>query len=270
MRDFLQITRGTAPLIVSFPHTGTEIPADLLPHYVSPWQATRDTDWWIDQLYDFAKDLGATTLRTTINRSVIDVNRDPSGVSLYPGQATTELCPTTDFDGASLYLAGQAPQESEIARRRETYFAPYHAALTQEIARLRKVHEKIVLYDAHSIRSHIPRLFEGELPQFNFGTNSGASCNPALAATIELHCAASGESHITNGRFKGGYITRNNGAPHQGVHAVQMELSCRGYMDEPAVINEHTWPTPYHPQRAAKIRDTLNKILNACLEFVAS
>lgn len=267
MTDWLEIVRGDAPLIVSFPHTGTLLPADVEATLVSPWLARRDADWWVEKLHDFAASLGATTIRTAISRTVIDVNRDPSGASLYPGQATTGLCPTTTFDGESLYRAKQ-PDADETARRRQMFFYPYHEALQTEIARLREKHETVVLYDAHSIRSVIPRLFDGELANFNIGTNSGESCDPALTAAVEGVCARSRFSHVTNGRFKGGWITRRNGRPQQGVHAIQMELACRGYMDEPAgEPAPETWPTPYDPERAAPMRAVLVNVLKSCLEF---
>jgi N-formylglutamate deformylase len=266
--DWLEVHRGEAPLVVSFPHTGTELPADLEPRFVSPWLARKDADWWVERLYDFAAELGATTVRTRISRSVIDVNRDPSGASLYPGQATTELCPTTTFDGELLYQQGEGPDAGEIARRRETWFDPYHDALEAELGRLRGRHSKVVLYEVHSIRSVIPRLFEGELPNFNLGTNSGATCDAALTQAIEAACATSGLSRVTNGRFKGGWTTRHYGNPSGGVHAIQMELACRGYMDEPVdPPTPETWPTPYDPTRAAPMRETLTRVLNACLAF---
>lgn len=269
--DWLTIRRGKAPLIVSLPHTGTEIPAEFAGDLVSPWLARKDADWWIDTLYDFAVDLDATIIRTAISRTVIDVNRDPSGVSLYPGQATTELCPTTTFDGEPLYLAGKTPDAAEISRRKAMYFEPYHAALRAEIARLRAAHPKLAVYDCHSIRSVIPRLFEGELPNFNIGTNSGASCDPALQARIESLCDATAFSRVSNGRFKGGYITRSCGAPERGIHAVQMELACRGYMpEEPGPVHEAEWPTPYDPAYAAPMRAALKDILTACLDFALS
>jgi N-formylglutamate deformylase len=268
---WLQVHRGDAPLIVSFPHTGTEIPADIAGRLVSPWLARKDADWWVDRLYDFARDLGATTVRTAVSRTVIDVNRDPSGASLYPGQATTELCPTTTFDGEPLYQTGEEPGEAEIARRRTTWFEPYHDALAVEIERLRALHGKVVLYEAHSIRSRIPRLFEGELPNFNIGTNSGASCAPELTAAVEGACAASRFSHIVNGRFKGGWTTRRYGRPEAGVHAIQMELACRGYMDDPAEPpTAAAWPAPYHPDQAAPMRAALTQILKAALAFTCS
>jgi formiminoglutamase len=265
--EWLEVHRGDAPLVVSFPHTGTDIPAELEEGFVSPWHARRDTDWWVDRLYDFAADLGATTVRTRLSRSVIDVNRDPSGASLYPGQATTELCPTTDFDGAPLYCGGRAPQEGEIARRCEAYFAPYHASLRTELDRLHARRGKVVLFDAHSIRSRIPRLFEGELPHFNIGTNDGKSCDAALTAAVESVCAATSYSHVVNGRFKGGWTTRHYGAPAKGFHAIQLELSCRGYIDEPQTPGPGNWPTPYAQARAASLRAVLKDILGACLAF---
>ncbi len=270
MTDWLQIHRGDAPLVVSFPHTGTELPAGIAARLISPWLARKDADWWIEQLYDFAPSLGATTIRTAMSRTVIDVNRDPSGASLYPGQATTALCPTTTFDGEPLYRTGE-PDRAEIDKRRAEYFDPYHAALNAELDRLRAIHGKVVLYEAHSIRSTIPRLFDDLLPNFNIGTNSGASCDPALTAAVEAACGASEFSRVTNGRFKGGWTTRHYGRSENGVHAIQMELACRGYMDEPpGLLTSLIWPTPYTPERAAPMRAALVNVLNACLDFAKS
>jgi len=316
--SWLVLSRGSAPLIVSMPHTGSGIPDEFAPRFFSTWLARKDADWWVERLYDFADALGATILRTTISRSVIDVNRDPTGRSLYPGQATTELCPTTSFDGEALYREGLEPDEQEIARRRGQFFEPYHATLKAEIARLREIHPKLVLFEAHSIRSKIPRLFEGELPNFNLGTNSGKSCDPMLTEAIERACdaphfpppraqrtgevpakRAEGESNAlapsgasrhlprtsckggkvsgggkkltraTNGRFKGGYTTRHYGEPARGVHAVQLELAMRGYMQEPQSPSPDNWPPPYGPARAAPLREILQRILESCLTFAS-
>jgi N-formylglutamate deformylase len=261
--DWLRVHRGQAPLLLAFPHGGTDL-AGYDDRFVSPWLAQRDADWWIAELYDFARDLGATLVATAISRSVIDCNRDPSGASLYPGQATTELVPTTTFDGEPLY-AGAEPDAAEIAARRSAWFDPYHAALGAELARLRALHPRVVLYDAHSIRSRIPRLFDGELPQFNIGTNGGASAAPELTDAVAHACAASGLTHVVNGRFKGGWTTRHYGAPDRGVHAVQMELSLRGYVDEPDIVTPDNWPAPL--TAAPAITPTLRRVLDAALAF---
>jgi len=267
MTDWLEIHRGEATLIVTFPHTGTEIPPDVEERMVSPWLARKDADWWIDNLYDFAAELGATTIRTRISRSVIDVNRDPSGVSLYPGHATTGLCPVESFDGEPIYREGLAPDAIETARRIETYFTPYHSAIEQEIARLRE-RGPLVLYDAHAIRSVIPRLFDGPLPTFNIGSFEGRSCAPQITEALAARAAASPFDYVVNGRFKGGWTTRHYGRPLDGIHAVQMELACRGYMaDPPGPIDGSNWPSPYEPERAATLRAILNGMLRACLDF---
>ncbi|MGE8245528.1 MAG: N-formylglutamate deformylase [Stenotrophomonas maltophilia] len=268
--DWLQIHRGDVPLIVSFPHTGTELPEALASQFLSPWLARRDADWWVHELYAFAQQMGATTVRTAVSRSVIDVNRDPSGTSLYPGQNTTGLCPLTTFDNQTLYRDGHGPDEAEIARRRDTWFVPYHDALAAEIARLRAGHGTVVVYDAHSIRSHIPHLFDGQLPQFNLGTNGDTTCDNALTDVVDNLCAMSGMSHVRNGRFKGGYITRHYSDIPGGVHTLQMELACRGYMHEPEAVDEHSWPTPLDPDHAAPLRATLQQVLDACLDFATS
>src|SRR5215216_6393872 len=204
--DWLDVRRGEAPLLLSIPHAGVELPEEFAPGLISPWLARRDADWWMDKLYDFAPSLGATVVRTGLSRTVVDVNRDPSGASLYPGQPTTELCPTMTFDGEPLYRSGEMLDPAEVAERRARFFDPYHEALSAEIERLRARHGRIVLYDGHSIRSVIPRLFEGELPHFNIGTNSGASCAPALQELAAEACAATPFSAVVNGRFKGGWI----------------------------------------------------------------
>lgn len=265
--DWLIVTRGEGPLVVSVPHAGAEL-GEFEPRFVSPWLARKDADWWVSELYDFAGSLGATFVRTKLSRSLIDVNRDPSGASLYPGQATTELCPMTTFDGEPLYRPGEAPDGAEIAERRRRFFDPYHAALSAEIAALRQRFGRVGLFDAHSIRSRIPRLFDGELPVFNLGTNSGKSCDPDLREAVGALLAQSGESHVVDGRFKGGWITRSFGRPEDGVHALQMELACRAYMGEPDNVDDRNWPTPLDPARADKTRATLRKALETILAWV--
>jgi formiminoglutamase len=265
---WLTVRAGNAPLLLCMPHTGTDIPADLELRFASAWLARKDTDWWIDRLYAFASGLDASLVRTGISRSVIDANRDPTGASLYPGQATTGLCPTTTFDGEPLYGAGAAPDAAEIAQRRQAYFEPYHEAVGAQLARLQNRHRTVVLYDCHSIRSHIPRLFPGTLPNFNLGTFSGASCAPELTRRLEAMCDASPFSRVTNGRFKGGYTTRHYGKPAEGIHAVQMELACRGYLSEPpAAPGEDNWPAPWDAAAAQPMEKVLTGVLQACLGF---
>ena len=270
MKDWLTIHEGSAPLVIGLPHTGIDIPPEIEARMTSPWLARKDADWWVDRLYDFAADMGATMVRTAISRSVIDVNRDPSGASLYPGMTTTGLCPTETFDGEPLYRNGQAPDADEIAMRRAAWFDPYHAALRGQLDRLR-ASGPVVLYDAHSIRSVVPRLFEGELPQFNIGDNDGSTCAPELTQGVEAACAISGFSLVVNGRFKGGWTTRHYGRPSLGMHAIQMELADRGYMADPAgPLSPDNWPSPYRPERAEPMRGHLRRVLGACIAFAES
>ena len=245
--SIVSIRQGSAPLILSIPHAGTEIPESILSSLVSPWLARKDADWWLPELYAFAESLDATVIRTRISRTVIDVNRDPSGASLYPGQATTALCPIETFDGEPLYLPNMAPDAVEILMRRVKYFDPYHETLAAEIARLRRLHHAIVLYDCHSIRSEIPRLFQGVLPNFNIGTNDDKSCDAAITERVAAICGADPRfSHVVNGRFKGGYITRHYGDPEAGINALQMEIACRGYMEEPGLPAPDNWPSTFN------------------------
>jgi len=266
--SWLSVHHGDAPLVVSFPHSGNEIPEKIEPGLVSPWLAQKDTDFWVDVLYDFAHELGATTIRTSLSRTVIDVNRDPSGASLYPGQNTTGLCPLETFDGEPLYKSGHEPGPAELLRRRAEYFDPYHAALAAELERKRAKFGRVVLYDAHSIRSRAPRLFDGVLPQFNIGTNNGVTCAPELTAAVEKICDASEFTRVTNGRFRGGWITRRYGNPAAGIHAIQMELAMRGYLQEPhGILSRANWPAPLDDVRAARLRVALRDILGGCITF---
>jgi N-formylglutamate deformylase len=266
--DWLVVDRGDAPLLISIPHAGTELPDELAPRLVSRWLALKDTDWYVDRLYSFAAELGVTVIRTRMSRTVIDVNRDPEGRSLYPGQATTELCPTTTFDGEPLYRAGMETAAPDIGARRTRYYAPYHSTIQAELARLRAGHASVVLFDAHSIRSVVPRLFDGTLPAFNLGTNSGKSCGAELARILHDICASGGWPTVVDGRFKGGYITRHYGQPQRGVHAVQLELAMRGYLDdESTAIREGRWPPAYDAFRAAEAVRVLRLVVNACLSF---
>ncbi len=259
--SWLHVKRSDTPLILAFPHGGSEIPADLLNGFRSRWWAIRDADWHIRALYEGLAD--ATLIWTDISRSVIDCNRDPSGASLYPGQATTGLCPTETFDNDPLYKDGEGP---DIEARRTAFHAPYHAAIKAEIERLRALHPRVVVYDCHSIRSRVPRLFEGELPELNVGTDNGATCDPALSNGVMATCA--GHSNVLNGRFRGGWTTRHYGRPADGVHAIQMEIAMRAYLREPeGTLDEANWPPAYDPNFAAPLRADLAGILAAAVTF---
>jgi N-formylglutamate amidohydrolase len=217
------IHEGAAPLIFSVPHAGTEVPPDIAAQLTPHAKTLPDTDWHVEALYDFAADLGATLIRANVSRYVIDLNRPPQDESLYPGQATTGLCPPIEFDGTPIYLNGKEVHPEEVARRREIYWQPYHDRLAAEIARVKQRHGYALLYDCHSIASRVPRLFPGTLPDLNLGTVNGASCVGALQTKIAGVMQKSGFTQIVNGRFIGGHITRRYGKPSEKVHAVQME-----------------------------------------------
>ena len=221
---------------------GTLIPAPLQAAYVERALALEDTDWHLDALYDFADELGASLIVPRISRYVIDLNRPPQEQELlYPGANNTELCPTRFFSGEPLYRAGAAPDAQEIARRRALYWQPYHDALGAELARLRALHGHALLLDGHSIRSQLPWLFEGTLPDLNLGTAQGQSCEPGLReALAQVLAGASHFTSVVDGRFRGGYITRQYGRPAHGVHAVQLEMCWSCYMQEtpPYVVDE--------------------------------
>ena len=219
--SIFSLHRGSAPLLISLPHDGIAIPADIAATLTPAALRVPDTDWHIGRLYAFAHELGASILVPSHSRYVIDLNRSPDDVSLYPGQNTTGLCPIVQFNGEPVYLEGRQPTPDEILRRVEHYWRPYHAALTDELERLRTEHRRVVLWEAHSIRSMVPFLFDGRLPDFNLGTANGASCSSLLQLRLTAVLEAQADyGFVINGRFKGGYITRHYGRPHEGIEAV--------------------------------------------------
>src|SRR5689334_73006 len=254
--------RGTSALIVSMPHVGTFIPHGV-GAALSDCAARRpDTDWHLPRLYDFLGELGATTITATHSRYVIDVNRPPDGANLYPGRDTPRLCPIDTFHSEPLYRGGIEPGDDEVSKRLAAVWQPYHRRLAAEIERVHEEHGEVVLWDAHSIVSEAPRLFEGRLPDFNLGTADNASCDPALAESLRVALSRhAGYTSVLNGRFKGGYITRKYGSPGAGVQAIQLEMAEAIYMDE-------TSPYGFRADRAKRVRPILREQLEIALDWV--
>ena len=257
---------GTAPLLISMPHVGTSIAPEIASHLLPIANLKADTDWHLDLLYNMAESLGASTLVAEYSRYVIDLNRAPDNANLYPGQDTTGLCPIDTFDKQALYAEGDLPDHAEVQRRIATYWQPYHQQLNDELERLLAIHGHVILWDAHSIASVVPRFFEGKLPDLNFGTADQKSCALGLQAALEQCLLTSAHSkpytHIFNGRFKGGYITRHYGQPHRRIHAVQLEMCQSVYMNETA-------PFAYRPDLAEQVQPLLQQLLQTCLHWAA-
>jgi N-formylglutamate deformylase len=258
MSDVFTLHRGTGPLLVSMPHVGTAIPQDVRATLATRALDVADTDWHVERLYGFVRDLGASLIAAKLSRYVIDLNRPPDDAPMYPGASNTGLCPTTFFSGEPLYRDGHAPDAREVDRRREQYWRPYHDAMRGELQRLRAIHGHVVLFDAHSIRGVIPWLFEGKLPDFNLGTAGGASCAPSLRDGAAAALADPRYTLAVDGRFKGGYITRHYGRPDEGVHAVQLEICQSTYMQEEP-------PFAYDEARAARVQPVLRRFVESLL-----
>lgn len=254
MNDIYKLNTGSSPLLISVPHAGTQIPEALQNLFTPKALQVADTDWYLDTLYDFAIAQGASLIAPQFSRYVIDLNRPPEDAPMYPGVNNTGLCPFTDFEGASIYKEGSAPDAHQIATRRMMFWQPYHAAIEAELARIKSVHGFAVLLDGHSIKSHLPWLFEGQLPDLNIGTANGSSCSKALREAIgRLLESQQDYSHVIDGRFKGGYITRNYGQPDKQIHAIQLEMCWSTYMTEQS-------PYVIDPQRQLKITALLQQL----------
>ena len=256
-----EMSRGTRPLLISMPHQGTSLAPEMSGTVTPEALKLADTDWHLKQLYNFATEVGASIIWPHYSRYVIDLNRPPDNANLYPGANSTELCPTSTFGSKAIYLPGNEPDDEEVSRRLTTYWQPYHNALNNELHQIRQQFGIAVLFDAHSIRSQVPRLFEGRLPDLNIGTSSGASCGPTMeAAALERLSGQKKYTLVSNQRFKGGYITRAYGNPDQGIHAMQLELVQRAYMEE-------SHPFNYLPARASDIKPLLVQLISRLAQW---
>ena len=254
--------RGDSPILISIPHAGTYIPKDIACNFTPLAQQMPDVDWHLPLLYDMARTFSATTLAATHMRYVIDLNRAPDHSSLYPNQDTTALCPIDTFDKRAIYSSGKEPTLQEIQNRINNFWQPYHTKLEAELNRIHSLHGIALLWDAHSIASHVPRFFSGKLPDLNFGTAKSQSCaaslEVAIASLMQQSAPAQKFSHVFNGRFKGGYITRHYGQPTKNVHAIQLELSQCTYMQE-------TSPYTYNSDSAKNLKLLISDLLDTCL-----
>jgi N-formylglutamate deformylase len=255
--------RGTAiPLVVSIPHTGTEIPAAIAARMAPGISGVADTDWHLHQLYDFVPDLGAHLLCARYSRTVVDLNRPVDAQALYPGRDETTVVPLSTFAGERIYQPGLEPDAAEIGHRIEAYWRPYHARIRALLDEHRRRFGFAVLFDAHSIRSEVPRFFPGRLDCLVLGDDDGRTVAPRLRRALEEALAASpgpGFRLQVNTPFKGGTITRSFGAPADGIHAVQLEMGQCLYLDEDR-------PDVWDSGRAAALRAQLEGALRGWTE----
>lgn len=256
MIDVFSFHEGESPLLISVPHDGCHLPVAMRERMTPEGIALPDTDWHVAELYGFAREMGASILVAKTSRYVVDLNRPVTDDALYEGQIATGLCPTQTFSGDEIYASG-AVETDEVAQRIATYWKPYHEKLKEVLGVLRDKHGYALLWDAHSITSIVPRLFDGELPALNIGTHAGRSCAPGIEQAVAEPARASDYSTVLNGRFQGGHITRHYGDPDQCIHAVQLEIAQRAYMDEESGL--------FDAQKATRLRGTLRLMLGAFL-----
>ncbi len=257
--ELYRFRQGASSLVVSCPHAGTAVPDAIAARMTEAGLSLVDTDWNVDRLYDFLPEFDATFIATNLSRYVADLNRNPESAPLYPGRFETGMCPTTTFAGDAIYQSGAEPSAAEIAMRREHYWQPYHAKLSEALAATKKRHGFALLLDAHSILSRVPKLFKGQLPDLNLGTADGKSCAADIQAVAVKALGHSQFSFVANGRFKGGYITRHYGNPAQHIHAMQLEISICAYGDE-------NNPSHFEPKRAEPLQKVLRGFVGALIE----
>jgi len=259
MNELFSVHEGSTPLLVSVPHDGRRLPELIEKRMTPAGRDIPDTDWHAARLYDFARDVGASMIVANYSRYVVDLNRPPDDAALYEGQVSTGICPGKTFAGDDLYIDANAVGAGEVEKRVHRFWLPYHQFIEKKLLALRQQFGYALLWDAHSIPGVVPRLFDGELPILNIGTNDGGSCSPAIAGMVFGIANSSGYESVMNGRFKGGYITRHHGDPQNNVHAIQLEIAQRAYMDEES--------REFDAAKAEKLRDTLQSMIET---YIAS
>ncbi|NOQ73093.1 MAG: N-formylglutamate deformylase [Crocinitomix sp.] len=254
---------STVPLIISIPHSGTAFPSEIIDDYIPEQvKAVDDTDWFLQDLYDFAPAMGITIVQAHYSRWVIDLNRDPESAPLYnDGRIITGLTSTTDFLGNPIYKEGKEPDQTEIDRRLATYYWPYYQQVTNLLKERIAEFGNVVLWDAHSIRESVPTIRSEKFPEMILGNadETSAHANLIKAALTELR---KGYQVNHNDPFKGGHITRYFGNPDKNIHALQLERNKNMYMDN----NERN----FDEARAEKMRVILKATLSQLIYSVNS
>jgi N-formylglutamate deformylase len=256
-----EFAKGSIPILVSMPHNGIALPPEMTAKMTSSALKLVDTDWYMDKIYAFASEMGCSVINPIYSRYVIDLNRPEDDVSLYPGADVTELCPTTQFDKQPIYIKGQQPDQCEVEKRVETYWRPYHQKLSETLKQMKLQHGFVLLFEAHSIKSIVPRFFEGQLPDFNFGNYNLQSSSNELTTVIE-NWQSQAYTKVINGRFKGGYITRHYGAPENNIDSLQLELSQATYMNETLL--------QYNAAKATEVIDVLKDLFLKLHEYCSN
>lgn len=256
------VEEGQSPLILCLPHSGTDVPPFVAGRLNATGRLQADLGWRLEKVFDFHGALGATVIRSSVSRYVIDLDRDretPISVAEDPSLA---LCPVTTLDHKRIYKEGEEPGPTEVEQRMLLFYRPFHLALQQQIARLRRIHEKVILVDCQSMRSQIRGMSEKGLPMINIGSADGASCDPDLRSLfVGSFTAQDGYSVSVDVQTKGGFITRTCGQPAKGVHAMTLMLAQRSYL-------RHESP-PFEPDkiRLARLRAILSDSFARLLDW---
>ncbi len=241
------------PVVLSIPHAGKFVPEDIRIQLKQDLLPPDDTDWFVDELYNFASSLGITTIKAENSRWVIDLNRNPDDTPLYTdNRIITALCTTTNFMGEPIYTDERKKvTDEEVSLRKELYFTPYHQAMQQLLNEVKTEFGSVLLWDCHSIRRFVPSIQPQPFPDLILGSADGVSASQTIIDTVSNALQSSSYSFSHNHPFKGGYITRQYGKPNLQQHALQLEMAKPLYMNDTE--------QRFDEQRANNIRKLLIK-----------
>ncbi len=250
------------PVLLSVPHSGTEFPEEIKSHYVKEKAAQPDdTDWFVHELYNFASEMGITTIHAKYSRWVVDLNRDPESKPLYnDGRIITALSPLTDFFGDKIYTEEKfEPNDEEVKRRIPLYFTPYHEKINSLLQELKEEFGVAVLWEAHSIRQKVPTIRKDDFPDLILGNNDGKTANGELIEAVLKELGSDTYELKHNTPFKGGHITRSFGDPENNIHALQLEMTKVNYMEDDELT--------FSEERSNRIRKILKSSFEAIINW---
>lgn len=237
----LEPTAAETPVIVEVPHAGLWVDGPALATLAAAARSIgRDADLYVDELYADAPSRGATMLVAHVSRYVVDLNRserdlDHESVEGAPANARATRGIVWRLTSEGTRVLDGAISKAELERRLDTYYRPYHNALTRLIARKRAQFGHALVVAAHSMPS-VGRAAHGD-PQAKRadvvpGTRQRTSAAGRFIDAVDAHARAHTLSVAHDDPYQGGFTTLHYGRPADDVHVVQVELARRLYMDE--------------------------------------
>lgn len=226
-------------MVVEVPHAGLGLDGESLATLIAPARSiARDADLYVDRLVELVPDTGAVSLISKMSRYYLDLNRDQDehdGVAVQGSRGRDAphglvWHRTTEGERA---LSGAIPRE-ELERRIRRVYRPYHDQLKRLLLDRVSVFGHVVLLCAHSMPSNGRSVNGAEEPRADIvpGTRGQTTASRKLIQAVERVTQASGLGFRHDDPYRGGFSTVHYGVPRSSMHAIQIEVARRLYMNE--------------------------------------